>query len=136
MFIGRRLVFAVVLLLTVSFIVFALQAFSQDSLVATVLGNRPATPEAIARVRHEFRLDEPFVVRFVLWLGDALQLDFGRSIRSNGAVLDVISGRLPVTLQLVGLTLVLVVVVGVSLGLVAGVKQGTSVDRAITTASV
>lgn len=135
-FIGKRLAFSVLLLLTVSFLVFSLQSLSKDSIVATVLGGRPATPEQVAQVRSDYHLDDPFLVRFATWLGDAAQLDFGRSIRTDQPVTSVVLDRLPVTLELTLLTIVLIVVVGVPLGMLAGIRKGTLIDRAVTTVSI
>jgi peptide/nickel transport system permease protein len=135
-FIGRRLAFSVLLLFTVSFLVFSLQSLSKDSIVATVLGGRPATPEQVAQVRADYHLDDPFLVRFTTWLGDAVHLDFGRSIRSDQSVTSVVLDRLPVTLELTLLTIVLIIVVGVPLGMLAGIRRGTLLDRVVTTVSI
>jgi peptide/nickel transport system permease protein len=136
LFIGKRLLFACCLLLAVSFLVFGLQSFSKGSFVATVLGGRPATEAQIQEVREEYRLDEPFLIRYAAWVSDAVRLDFGRSIRSDTKVTDAIADRLPVTLELTALTIVIIVVLGVPLGMLAGMRRGTSADRAISTVSV
>ena len=136
LFIGKRLVFAAFLLLVVSFLVFSLQSLSKGSFVSTALGGRPATPEQVAQIRAEYRLDDPLLVRYGAWLSDAVHLDFGRSIKYNQSVTDAISERLPVTLELTLLTIVLIVLLGVPLGMVAGIRRGTSVDRLVTTTSV
>lgn len=135
-FVAKRLIFSALLLLTVSFLVFGLQSFSKGSMVSTVLGGRPASPERIAQVRAEYHLDDPFLVRYGRWLGDAVQLDFGRSIRSDQSVMSAVTDRLPVTLQLTFLTIVLIVLLGVPLGMWAGIRRGTLVDRFVTTASI
>lgn len=135
-FAAKRLLFSVVLLFIVSFLVFGLQSFSKGSIVATVLGGRPASPEQVAAVRKEYRLDDSFLVRYAHWAGDAMHLDLGRSFRSNESVFSTIVERLPVTLELTLLCIIIVVLVGVPLGMLAGIRRGTLVDRAVTTASI
>ena len=135
-FVLKRLGFAVILLLTVSFLVFSLQAVSKNSIVSTVLGNRPASPEQVAQVRAAYHLDDPFLVRFGLWLRDAVHLDFGTSIRSKEPVMTAIADRLPVTLELTAIAIVLVVLIGVPFGMIAGIRRGSMADRIISTLSI
>jgi peptide/nickel transport system permease protein len=135
-FVAKRLAFALVLLLVVSFLVFSLQSISKGSFVATVLGGRPATAEQVQQVRDDYHLDEPLLTRYAIWLDDAVHLDFGRSIKSNTSVVSAIEGRLPVTLELTLLTILIVVVVGVPLGMISGMRRGTFLDRFFTTTSV
>ncbi|KAA1373078.1 ABC transporter permease [Aeromicrobium fastidiosum] len=135
-FIGKRLVFGIFLLLVVSFLVFSLQAGSKGSLVSTVLGGRPATAAQVAQVRADYHLDDPFWQRYLYWLGDALHFDFGRSIRSQESVFSAILERLPITLELTVLSIVLVVLLGVPLGMVSGIKRGSLTDRVVTSLSI
>lgn len=133
---AKRLLFAVFLLLVVSFLVFSLQSISKGSFVATVLGGRPATPEQVALVREEYHLDDPLLTRYWLWLQDAVHLDFGRSIKSDTSVFAAIEGRLPVTLELTFFAIALVVLIGVPLGMISGIRKGTAIDRFFTTTSI
>lgn len=135
-FLGKRLAFSVFLLLAVSFAVFSLQSLSKGSFVATVLGGRPATAAQVQEVRDTYHLDDPLLVRYWAWLQDAVRLDFGRSIKSDASVAGAIADRLPVTLELTFLAMLLVIVIGIPLGMVAGIRRGTALDRAITTTSV
>jgi peptide/nickel transport system permease protein len=134
--VARRLVFAAFLLLVVSFLVFSLQSLSKGSFVATVLGGRPASADRVQGIRDQYHLDDPLLLRYWYWLKDAVQLDFGRSVRSDTTVLAAIEGRLPVTLELTALTIIIVVLVGVPLGMVSGIRHGTFLDRLFTTTSV
>lgn len=135
-YVGRRLMFATLLLVTVSFGVFGLQSASEGSFVATVLGGRPATAEQVQQIRDAYRLDDPLPVRYGAWLADALRLNFGRSIASNAPVTSTIAERLPLTLQLTLLAIVVIVGLGVPLGMAAGMRRGTVLDRFVTTTSV
>jgi len=135
-FVAKRLLFAVFLLFVVSFLVFSLQSLSKGSFVATVLGGRPASAEQVQQVRDTYHLDDPLLTRYWLWLQDAVQLDFGRSIKSDTTVVSAIEGRLGVTLELTLLTIVIVVLVGVPLGMISGMRRGTFLDRFFTSSSV
>jgi peptide/nickel transport system permease protein len=136
LYVVKRLLVAFGLLIVVSFLVFALLAISPGSMETTLLGVRPATPETVEAIRDEYHLDEPFLAQYWYWASDAAQLDLGRSITSGDTVTHVVQERLPVSLALASYTLLLVLVVGVPLGLLAGIRHGTRVDRAVTTLTV
>ena len=136
LYVVKRFLIAFGLLIVVSFLVFALLAMSPGSMETTLLGVRPATPETIEAIRGEYHLDEPFLVQYWYWARDAAQLDLGRSITSGDTVTHVVQERLPISLALAGYTLLLVLVVGVPLGLLAGIRHGTRLDRAVTTLTV
>lgn len=135
-FIARRLLFAVVLLFTVSALVFGLQSFSKDTIVGTATAGRPVTPEQIAEIRAEYNLDDPLPARFAQWLGDAVRLDFGRSIASGESATSLIGSRISVTLELILLAVLLIVAIGVPLGMLAGIRSGTRADRIITVGAI
>jgi peptide/nickel transport system permease protein len=136
LYVVKRFLVAFGLLIVVSFLVFALLAMSPGSMETTLLGARPATPETVEAIRDEYHLDEPFLVQYWYWARDAAQLDLGRSITSGDTVTHVVQERLPVSLALAGYTLLLVLVIGVPLGLLAGIRHGTRLDRAVTTLTV
>jgi len=136
LYVVKRFLVAFGLLIVVSFLVFALLAMSPGSMETTLLGVRPATPETVEAIRDEYHLNEPFLVQYWYWARDAAQLDFGRSITSGDTVTHIVQERLPVSLALAGYTLLIVLVVGVPLGLLAGIRHGTRVDRAVTTLTV
>jgi peptide/nickel transport system permease protein len=136
LYVVKRFLVAFGLLIVVSFLVFALLAMSPGSMETTLLGARPATPETVEAIRDEYHLDEPFLVQYWYWARDAAQLDLGRSITSGDTVTHVVQERLPVSLALAGYTLLLVLVIGVPLGLLAGIRHGTRVDRVVTTLTV
>jgi peptide/nickel transport system permease protein len=136
LYVVKRFLVAFGLLIVVSFLVFGLLAMSPGSMETTLLGVRPATPETVEAIRDEYHLDEPFLAQYWYWARDAAQLDLGRSITSGDTVTHVVQERLPVSLALAGYTLLLVLVVGVPLGLLAGIRHGTRLDRAVTTLTV
>jgi len=136
LYVVKRFLVAFGLLIVVSFLVFSLLAMSPGSMETTLLGVRPATPETVEAIRDEYHLNEPFLVQYWYWASDAAQLNLGRSITSGDTVTHIVEERLPISLALASYTLLLVLVVGVPLGLLAGIRHGTRVDRAVTTFTV
>jgi peptide/nickel transport system permease protein len=134
-YIARRLVALVPLLLIVSFIVFSLSQLLPGDPAVVIAGGQQATPEGIAQAREELHLDQPFVKQYVVWLGEVARGDLGTSFFDNRTVAESIRARFPVTLSLALGALVLSVLIGVPLGILAAVRQGSLVDRLITTTS-
>lgn len=127
-----RLLSVVGILLVVSFLTFTLLYFAPGDLVQNLLGNRPSSPEAIADIRAQYRLDDPFFVRYFDWLISAVRGDFGESVRFQQPVSEVIGSRLEVTLMLIGLSFVVAMVVSLPLGVMSAARSGSAVDRTAT----
>lgn len=135
-FVLKRLGAMAAVLLIVSFLVFSLLALSPGSLVATLLGTQPATPAAVAAIKAEYHLNDPFIVQYGRWLAAAVQGNFGRSTQSGEPVTSLIASRLPVTLELALYALVLVVAVGIPAGMAAGIRRGRLLDRGVSALTV
>ena len=130
-FILWRLAVAVPLLLIISFGVFALVHLAPGDPVRALLGTRPSDPETLATLRERYHLNDPFIVQYGKWLWQVLQGDLGRSINGNRRVLSAISERASVTLVLSLISTLIVLVAGILLGVVAALKRGTRLDRAM-----
>ncbi|GAA1855591.1 ABC transporter permease [Pseudonocardia ailaonensis] len=128
---GRTLAITVPVFLFASFVTYVLGAVSGLSPAGSVLGDA-ATPEDVARVNHEFGLDRPVLVQYVGWLGRVVRGDLGTSWLNGVSVSSQIGQRLEVSLSVAGLALVIGLVAGTALGLLAAVKQGGWIDRAVT----
>ena len=102
LYIGRRVLAMVALIFMISFVVFSLLYLAPGSPEKAMLGARPSTPETIEAIREEYHLNDPFLVQYGESTRDALRFDFGRSIRTNEAVLDGISDRVKLTFKLGG----------------------------------
>ncbi len=131
-----RLLQAIPLLLIISFFVFALVHIAPGDPVRTLLGARSATPEAIAAIRARYNLDDPFVVQYLKWLWQVLQLDLGRSIAGNRRVLSVIMERMSISLFLAAISAVIVLGAGIGLGAYAALRRGSWIDRLMITLGV
>jgi peptide/nickel transport system permease protein len=129
--VARGLAVPIVVFAFASFFTFWLGSLSPSNPGAAVLGDT-ATPAAIAHMNHQFGLDRPFLVQYVVWLGHAFTGDLGRSYFTTIPVSQSISQAIPVDLQLAGLALLLAVVLGGTAGIVAALRQGGRLDRAVT----
>lgn len=131
---ARRLAFTIPMLVVVSFCVFSLIVLVPGDPAIALAGENP-DPEQIAAVRERLGLDDPFLLQFWHWFADAIRGDLGQSLFSSQSVAEAVFGRLPVTLSLAGLSLVVALVIGVGVGVVAGMRPGSWVDRVATFAA-
>lgn len=129
--VGRAALIAVPVLLISTFITFGLGALSDQNPAAAAMGET-ATQADIDRLNHEFGLDRPFLERYVTWIGDALTGDLGRSWFTHIPVAESIGQRLPVSLPIAALALLLAVVLGAAAGIGAALTAGSWFDRAVT----
>ncbi|MGH6880626.1 ABC transporter permease [Hypericibacter sp.] len=127
----ERLAVAIPLLLIISLGVFALVHIAPGDPVRALLGTRASDPATLAALREKYHLNDPFFVQYGKWLWQVLQGDLGRSINGNRLVLSAIKERAGVTafLSLIGTAIVLVF--GVTLGMIAALRRGTRLDRAM-----
>ena len=130
-YVARRLLWTPVLLLMVSFITFSLGRFGPGDPVQTMLGPR-ASPEAVTRIRQQYGLDDNIAVQYTRYIGGVVKGDFGESFKYRGrSVGELIAKRIPVSAQLGLAALIISVGLGIPLGLLAALKQGTGKDTAI-----
>ncbi|HEX2218869.1 MAG TPA: ABC transporter permease [Gemmatimonadales bacterium] len=126
-FLGIRFLQALVALLAVTLIVFALTHLT-GSPVDALLPDDATVEQTEALIRH-WGLDRPLHEQYLAFLGNALQGDFGESLKWRGqSAMGVVLQRLPATLELGGLAVVLSVVVAIPLGVVAARHRGTLID--------
>ncbi len=119
-----------VTLLASSLLVFAAMNLLPGDPAATMLGTS-ATPEDIARLHHQLGLDQPFLSRYLHWLGALFRLDLGQSLTYGVPVKSLIAQRLQVTLPLALFALLQTLVIGVPLGTLAAGRHGTWFDTAL-----
>jgi peptide/nickel transport system permease protein len=130
-FIARRLLYLVPVLLAVSLLTFLIASLLPGDLAYVILGDQ-ATPETVAALRHDMGLDQPIWWRFIAWLGHVLQGDFGRSFRTGQTVLQAVSERLPVSLELMLLAEIGALAIGIPLAIACAVRSGSAFDRFMT----
>lgn len=130
-YILKRLLAAIPVLLGLSIIVFGIMALIPGDPATAILGSY-ATPENVEKLNRDLGLDKPLPQQYLIWLGNMLQGDFGRSFTLNRPVLDEVLERFRATLILAGTALVLCTVLGLLAGIVSAVRQFGWADRIIT----
>ena len=133
-FIVQRLFQAVIVMVSVAFISFLLFQFVGDPVV--FLLGQDATPQQIKELRADLGLDKSFVVQFWNFLANAVQGEFGLSLRQGSKVSRLIAERLPATLELAGVAAVLALVLGIPMGVYAALKRGTFLSQLFMTVSL
>lgn len=123
----RRLAIALCVAVTVSIVSFSLLHMSGD--LATAIAGPESSAAQVEAIRVQFGLDRPMVTQYMDWLGKAVHLDFGKSFYFQGPVMEMVSERLPVTMKLGGIALLLAIVVAIPLGVLAAIYRDTWLDR-------
>jgi peptide/nickel transport system permease protein len=129
-FFGKHLLFLGITLLVVSLIVFLLTELTPGDVARKILGAY-ATEEQVAHLTREMGLDRPVLVRYVDWLGALLSGDLGYSTRFKVPVAEIIFDRLANTGFLALLSFLVMVPLSMLLGVAAGMREGSALDRAI-----
>ncbi|MBG6244606.1 ABC transporter permease [Candidatus Symbiopectobacterium sp. 'North America'] len=120
--------------LLVALVSFSLLHLSGD--LAAAIAGPEATAEVIAQIRVRYGLDQPLVTQFGHWLWAALHLDFGRSFYFEHTVMELVGQRMPVTLKLGAVSLLLPLLVAIPLGVFAAVFRDSWVDRSAVMTAV
>jgi peptide/nickel transport system permease protein len=130
-FVLRKFGAALVVLFLASLFVFAgVRALPGDPALA--LGGEDRSPEVLAQIRHDYGLDKPLPVQYARWVGHALRGDLGRDQRELSVSHTIIS-KLPITLELAGLAVLIGTLIGIPAGILAAVRRGKPADYASTT---
>jgi peptide/nickel transport system permease protein len=130
-FLARRFLYLVPVLIAVSLLTFSIASLLPGDLAYVILGDQ-ATPEKVAALRADMGLDQPIWWRYLGWLGNVLQGDFGRSFRTGQTVLQAVTERLPVSLELMLLAQLGALSIGVPLAIACAVRSGGAFDRFMT----
>lgn len=132
----ERLAQLIPVLLGVTAIVFFMMALTPGDPVEIMIGDQPISEEQEASLRHDMGLDLPPVQRFFKFLGNAVTGNFGLSFFHRRPVIDVIAERLPATIELSLVSLLLALITSIPLGVLAAVKKNTIFDRISTVGSL
>ena len=127
-FVLRRLIQAVIVMITVAFLAFMLFQYVGDPVV--FLLGQDAKPDQIAQLRADLGLDQPFFVQFWHFLLNAVQGEFGLSLRQGSKVSRLIGERFPATLELAGVAAFMAVALGIPMGVYAALRRGTFISQA------
>src|ERR1700710_223449 len=131
LFVARRLLYLIPVLIAVSLLTFFIASLLPGDLAYVILGDQ-ATPEKVEALRHDMGLDQPIWIRYFGWLWNILQGDFGRSFRTGQTVLQAVTERFPVSLELMILAEIIGLAIGVPLAIACAVRAGSGFDRFMT----
>jgi len=126
-FIIRRIATIVPTLIFVSLLIFGLQQLLPGD-PAMILAGEERDPTVIAHLRETMHLDKPFPVRYLYWVRGVLRGDLGESLRLQQPVRALIADKLPVTLELAWIAIIIALAIGIPAGVVSAVKRGTAWD--------
>lgn len=134
-FVLRRVLIMIPLLIGISFLIFALVNLIPGSPISAVADNPRARPEDVARIRENLGLNEPWPVRYFIWLGDAVRGDLGYSLTNFTSVSDRVLGVLPATVLLSGTSLLAALLISIPLGIYSAVRRNSWIDHIVTVGS-
>lgn len=131
-----RLLTLVPLMFVVTSIVFFMVRFVPGDPARIMVGGQRISEQNLANIRHTYRLDQPLLTQYRLWVGDLLGGNLGRSYRQRTEVSTLIVQRLPLTAKLAGLSFCLSLLIAVPLGVLAAVHRNTWIDVGATVFAV
>ena len=134
-FLLRRFALVLPTLFFVSVLIFGLQQLLPGD-PALALAGEDRNPEVIAFLRQKYHFDEPLPVRYLLWVEGVFAGDLGESIRIKWPVLDLVLEKLPVTGELAAIAFLIALSIGVPIGVVSAVKNGSLIDYVATMAAL
>lgn len=135
-YVRRRLLLAVPTILLTSLVVFLMLFLIPGDPASIYLGENQASPERLAEIRRSLGLDRPIYVQYADFLWKAARGDLGRSIQTSRPVALEIGDRLPNTIVLALAAMALAVLLGVTLGVISGLRQNTWVDTVLMLAAL
>ncbi|MFO7270288.1 MAG: ABC transporter permease [Sphaerobacter thermophilus] len=134
-YLARRGIYLLVQLLVVATVVFMLLRLVPGDPARAILGDT-ATEEQVARVRHQLGLDQPIYRQYVSWMADVLRGDLGTSITSGRPVATDVRDRLGNSLELIVLATALSLIIGLPLGIIAGLRANRLPDFVLSAAAM
>lgn len=132
----ERLLQLIPVLLGVSLIVFIMTTLTPGDPVDIMIGDQNITEEQEMAMRHDLGLDRPVHERYFIFVSNAVQGDFGVSFYHRQPVSEVILQRLPATIELTLVALVIALITSIPLGVIAAIKKNSFIDRAATVISL
>jgi peptide/nickel transport system permease protein len=133
--IARRLMQLVPTVIIVSMMIFGLQQLLPGD-PATIMAGEERDPEVIEQIRKQYRLDQPIPVQYIYWMKGVLTGDLGESMRLKEPVSTLVAQKLPVTLQLATMAMIIAILIGVPAGIISAVKKGTVWDYLVNVISL
>jgi peptide/nickel transport system permease protein len=126
-FLTQRLLQIIPTLIIVSMLIFGLQQLLPGD-PALIMAGEERDPKVLAEIREQYRLDQPIPVQYLYWVKGVLSGNLGESMRLKSSVGSLVSEKLPVTLQLAAMALLIAIGIGIPAGIVSAVKKETAWD--------
>lgn len=126
-YIGKRMLMMIPIILGISFIIFGILDLTPGDPARNILGDS-ATNESVEALREEMGLNDPFLVRYAIYIKNALRGDFGTSYKSGLPVLQELMGRFPHSLKLALGSISIVIILSIPIGIISAVKQYSIID--------
>jgi peptide/nickel transport system permease protein len=133
--IARRLLQLVPTVIIVSMMIFGLQQLLPGD-PATIMAGEERDPEVIEQIRKQYRLDQPIPLQYIHWIKGVVTGDLGESMRLKEPVSRLVAQKLPVTLQLATMAMLIAILIGVPAGIISAVKKGTAWDYIVNVVSL
>jgi len=131
----RRVVVAIPTLILVSMLVFMLQKILPGDPVLTLAGEE-RDPAVLNYLREKYHLNDPLPVQYAAWVKQVAQGDLGKSLRTDVPVNQLISQKLPVTLQLSVMAMIFALILGIPTGIIAAVRKGSAMEMGANVAAL
>jgi len=128
-FLTRRLLQIIPTLILVSMLIFGLQQLLPGD-PALIMAGEERDPQVLQQIREQYRLNEPIPVQYFYWMKGVLAGNLGESMRLKASVASLVAEKLPVTLQLAGMALLIAICIGIPAGIISAVKKETWWDYA------
>ncbi|MGA8575653.1 MAG: ABC transporter permease [Candidatus Cybelea sp.] len=132
-YVMRRTLQSIPLLLAISVILYGILYNMPGGPLAPYLQNPHITPADIARLKHNLGMDQPVPIQYLKWLGHVLVGDFGYSTSNSEPVFQALIERFPATLELMGASLTIAILIGIATGIASAVYRYSVLDYAVTT---
>lgn len=129
-YVARRVLMTIPVLIGASFLIFWMVYAMPGDPIRAMAGERPVAPAVVAQLTEEYNLNDPLIVQYVKYLGGLIQGDFGTDFTGR-EVGDTISQRLPITIKLASLAIVIEIVIGLIAGVLAGIRRGSFIDNLV-----
>lgn len=131
-YIIKKLLLLIPTVLAITFLVFSMMQFIPGDPIFLLLGDMYDQRQA-DELRREYGLDKPLIVQYVRWLARLAQGDWGRSIFTHRPVLDDIVYRIPISLELIVLSMLLALLIAVPAGVISAIRPYTALDYSVMT---
>jgi oligopeptide transport system permease protein len=129
-YIVRRLLQALPVFFGTTFLIFSLVFAIPGDPIRALSGDKPISPSVYAELEERYNLNDPFLVQYGKYMGNLFQGDFGQSFRGR-EVTEILKERFPVTIKLALTAFLIEILIGISAGVLAGLRRGSFMDNLV-----